>query len=76
MNNAEHNIGNDYLASDLQLRELFGSILQGDCDYARDMLKLFENQKLERLREDREASEATRERQEVIEHDKLTKGDD
>ncbi len=55
MINAEHNIGNDYLASDLQLRELFGSILQGDCDYARDMLKLFENQKLERLREEAEA---------------------
>jgi len=68
-------IGN-YLASRVQLRELFGNIIAGDIGYCSDMLKLFENQKLERLHKDREASEATRERQEVIEHDKLTRGDD
>ena len=62
MENEQIEFGN-YLASHLQLRELAESIKSGDIDYATDMLKLFENQKLERLREDREAEQRAIERQ-------------
>jgi hypothetical protein len=40
-----------YLATEMQLRELADNILTGDNSYCIDLLKLFENQELERLQE-------------------------
>lgn len=49
MDNAEYEFG-DYLASEMQLRELAENIIRRDSDYCANMLELFKNQKLERLR--------------------------
>lgn len=59
--NEEKKFSDNYLASDLQLWQLAQNILSRDIDYCTDLLLLFENQKLERLREDREAIERTKE---------------
>ena len=59
MNDAEYIDIDNHSFSRVQLRELFGNIIAGDYDYARSMLTLFENQKLERLQKDREASQET-----------------
>lgn len=68
MDNAEYIFG-DYLASEMQLRELAENIIRRDSDYCANMLKLFKNQKLERLR----AHDEERRRQEEIINNKIEK---
>ena len=51
-------LGN-YAATRVQLRELFENIIARDIDFAADMLTLFANQKLERIREKRKTDDDT-----------------
>ncbi len=74
MNDAKYIFG-DYLATDVQLREFVESIKRRDSDYTADMLTLFENQKLERVRQDREESESAIQRQLAIEQQTQHKDD-
>lgn len=67
MENNEYKDTGNYAYTDLQLRELFENIVGGDIDYCRNMLKVFNNQKLERLREDNEVHRQTEQRQKEVE---------
>ena len=75
MENNEYKDTGDYAYTDLQLRELFENIVGGNIDYCRDMLTLFHNQKLERLREDNEVHRKTEQRQIEVEQQLIRKDD-